>query len=154
MKKLLLLMIVAFFLLNIKVFSTYSVWEYNFSDNATAYISCSKQINSNNYDCVKNGNEFIYTLKFCEVKNFVNNSDSVLGITVKESSQNFEIYNFIEFFDCDVVKVNETENYIELLLYSKELNNYAVVENRKVNTQIIIKKDVIKIGYPVILQSF
>lgn len=66
-------------------------------------------------------------------------------------------YNFAEIMskmDIEIVSLKEVSGRTIIEGYSSNLNDYIVINNRKVNMQMSISDDYILIGYPLIKNSF
>ena len=104
--------------------------------------------------CVNNGNEFIYETKFSNVYKLINSLNTYSGITVESLNTNFSINHFLNNFNYKIVERIEHDNFIELLLYSKNIAGAKNVNGTLVNTQIAIYENRVVVGSPLILQSF
>lgn len=71
---------------------------------------------------------------------------------VKINEDNYS--KIINNLNVEIVKKYEIEDRLIIEGYTKELNDYKVINNQKINIQMSITENEILIGYPLIYNSF
>ena len=90
---------------------------------------------------------YIYNLEEDVSQNFVKKFAEEIVIKSFSDKTLKEIQSFASF---KLIFEQHSDNYTMLYGYSKKINEYVKIENLKVNIQIYISKDTIKIGSPLI----
>ena len=62
--------------------------------------------------------------------------------------------DFVEFLDLQNYSKFTIEDRVVIEGYSNKLNNYIVINNKKINVQISVSQDCCLVGYPLIKNSF
>ena len=126
-------------------------------DNFTTYYFFAKTINHKNPNAkyVKNGNAYVVSCKFEDAKEVKNGLFDVLGESIKVKNYSQTTKNdILKRFENLVVSMQFVDKYVVLQCYDKSLENYLIVDGKKVNIQIALTDAEINIGYPLILNGF
>lgn len=101
---------------------------------------------------VKNGNCYINYLKSKTACLELNNAQTVYGETMVFNNKNLKFIT--EKLQLNIVSKVIGNNGVEVLGYSKKLNDFVFVNGKIVNVQIAIFNNKIVVGHPLILQGF
>lgn len=91
---------------------------------------------------IKSDASFINSLK----------ADEFLGQSVK--LKNFDLNRFIEDNNIEIVSTEKVENIEIYNCYHSVLPKFVFVGNKRVNLQIAKTNELIKVGYPLILEGY
>lgn len=94
--------------------------------------------------------QFQLKLNNINVIKFINQNDS----EIIEIDNNSNIENIKKALNLEIYSKNNISDRIVYECYSNKLNNFVVIDGKKVNIQISITDNKIIIGYPLISTSF
>ena len=151
MKRMIAFLIAVLGFLGIKVSTENRLPSYNFEK----IVVVSKKDDLFESQKIKNGNQFYYSFDFSEGKEVlsqikVNDFDGLVFYLDKNSSLN-AVLNNLDF--CFKGK-SEIENLQTFYGYDKNYHDFRIVDNKKVNVQVVVNSTNIVVGYPLILCSY
>lgn len=120
----------------------------------TFYVSGEVQ-NIANANIVKNGSNSIVTCSGDNCRQVKQELNNILGETITLYNSTQSSFDKILCKIADKIKFTETIDNLQICYaYDSTLLNFVMVNGQKINLQIAVNADYIKIGYPLILDSY
>ena len=112
-------------------------------------------LKSESAEYIKNGNSYIVCCSFDDASKVKKQLDGIMGESVRiiNCSKNTKqkILSRYQKYIVDEQCVDEYQTY---LCYNPQINDFVIVDGKKVNVQIAIKNYEINLGFPLILNGY
>jgi len=109
--------------------------------------------NDNGYDSIEAGNFKIVTCSKQEENDVLKNLDNVIGKSYKLDAE-FDIEKFIKQNNFQIQFSQELEDETIYYLYNFKINDFAIVNGKKISMQIVKTDDYVIAAEPLILGGY
>jgi hypothetical protein len=78
----------------------------------------------------------------------------VTGESVKISSSNFDVYDFFEKYNAEIVFTETVDGVVSYYGYSKDIKYQTIIGGKRINLHVAKAKNLVTVGSPIIYGSF
>ena len=154
MKKLFILFIFLFCLMFLK--APFSLCFISQNYNATHTFYTTQSLQNENFNIVQNGNGFLIYAKSKDATQILTklSTKNIQGESFCFDGNFGDVKNILKSLNAKVIKKECFNDFLVIYANSPKLGKYVYINLKKVNVQIVIKKEKIIIGTPIILGSY
>ena len=78
----------------------------------------------------------------------------VTGESAKISSRNFDVYDFFEKYNAEIVFTETVDGVVSYYGYSKDIKYQTIIGGKRINLHVAKAKNLVTVGSPIIYGSF